>query len=266
MAWYTGNTLYDTLLIIGFVYAAGIAFSARYGTAAYGGRFGPKSKGIKFHPKLGWVLMELPALIFFPVFFFWGEHWSAPGALAILAIWMVHYLNRALINPMMMRVQPGTPASFNINVVVIGWVVLILHSYLNGAYAGGLGRHIWESDWISDPRFVIGVLVWAAGFTINVWSDAIIRNLRPKNPGPDDPRYRIPEGGLFRFVSCPHYLGELISFVGLSIFTWGLGGVFILAVTAGNLIPRALKTHRWYQKTFPDTYPAGRKAIIPGVL
>ena len=40
MQWYTGNTLYDTLLIIGFVYAALIFGSSLFGTAAYGGRFG----------------------------------------------------------------------------------------------------------------------------------------------------------------------------------------------------------------------------------
>ena len=49
MQWYTGNTFYDTLLIVGFLYALMIFVSSLYGTAAYGGRFGGsgKSKGIK---------------------------------------------------------------------------------------------------------------------------------------------------------------------------------------------------------------------------
>ena len=46
---------------------------------------------------------------------------------------------------------------------------------------------------------------------------------------------------------------------------WNLGAVFVLAMTAGNLIPRAIYTHRWFHKNFED-YPAERKAIIPGIL
>ncbi len=261
MGWYTGNVLYDVLLAIGFVYALGIYLSARYGTAAYGGRFGARSKGRKFGPKAGWILMELPALLFFPLFFFLGDNWQTPGALALGAIWMVHYSNRALINPMLMRVQPGSPASFNINVVVIGWVVLVLHSYLNGSFISEHAPHI-AQDWLADPRFWIGLSVWALGFGINIWSDAILRNLRPKQPDPAAPRYQIPQGGLFKYVSCPQYLGELTAFLGFSIATWGLGGVYILAVSAANLVPRAVVTHKWYLKTFDD-YPKDRKAIFP---
>lgn len=76
MQWYTGNTLYDTLLIIGFLYALLIFVSSLFGTAAYGGRFGggSRAKGIKLHSKTGWILMELPGLIVFPVVFFMGAN------------------------------------------------------------------------------------------------------------------------------------------------------------------------------------------------
>lgn len=262
MAWYTGNLLYDILLLVGFLYAAGIFASARFGTAAYGGKFGTRSKGLKLGPKQGWILMEIPALIFFPLFFFMGSNAADPVPLFLLGVWMFHYTNRALVNPMLMRVQPGSQPSFNINVVVIGWVVLVLHGYLNGAFVGGLAPHLHGADWFSDPRFVIGLIVYACGFTLNVWSDKILRDLRPKQPDPNAPRYVIPTKGPFKYVTCPHYLGELTSFLGFSIMTWGLGGVYILAVSAANLVPRARVTHRWYHRTFPD-YPKDRKAIIP---
>ena len=38
-----------------------------------------------------------------------------------------------------------------------------------------------------------------------------------------------------------------------------------LALSAANLVPRALATHRWYRERFPD-YPQDRKALIPFVL
>jgi 3-oxo-5-alpha-steroid 4-dehydrogenase 1 len=52
---------------------------------------------------------------------------------------------------------------------------------------------------------------------------------------------------------------------GFAIFTWGLPGLFILLITAANLVPRALSTHRWYHARFDD-YPKARKALIPYLL
>jgi 3-oxo-5-alpha-steroid 4-dehydrogenase 1 len=43
-----------------------------------------------------------------------------------------------------------------------------------------------------------------------------------------------------------------------------LAGVYILAITLANLIPRAVATHAWYQETFAD-YPQERKILIPFV-
>ena len=76
---------------------------------------------------------------------------------------------------------------------------------------------------------------------------------------------RIPHGGAFRWVSSPQYLGELTAWAGFSIMTWGLPGVMIFLISAGNLVPRAFQTHRWYREKFPD-YPRERKALIPHVL
>ena len=42
--------------------------------------------------------------------------------------------------------------------------------------------------------------------------------------------------------------------------TWSLGAVFVLLVTAGNLVPRSFRIHKWYQEKFPD-YPKERKAL-----
>jgi len=263
MTWYTGNSVYDTLLLIGYGYAILIFVSSFFGTAAYGGRFGTgkKAKGIKLGAKAGWILMELPGLIVFPIVFFMGPNWNNPVPLFFLAIWMMHYSNRALITPMLMRVQPGSSASFSFNVVVAGWITLFLHGYFNAAYLTEFGEQ-YTADWFSDPRFLIGLTIYLFGFVSNIHSDTILRNLRPKQPSPDEPRYKIPYGGLFRWVSCPQYFGEILSFTGFAIMTWNLGAVFVLAITAGNLIPRAVYTHRWYRKNFDD-YPPERRAVFP---
>jgi len=265
MTWYTGDTLYDTLLIGGFLYAGLILLSSLFGTAAYGGRFGSQaSKGIKLGSKAGWVLMELPGLIVFPVVYFLGANADQVVPLFFLALWMMHYSNRALITPLLMRVQPGTTASFSLGVVFAGWLTLFLHGYFNAAFLTQFGTQ-YTTEWFSDPRFIIGLCIYAMGFTLNIHSDSVLRNLRSKKPSPDEPRYKIPYGGGFRWVSCPQYLGEILSFTGFAIMVWNLGAVFVLAITAANLIPRALYTHKWFKKTFDD-YPSNRRAIFPGIL
>ena len=175
MQWYTGNTLYDTLLIIGFAYALLVMVSSYFGTAAYGGRFGggKRAKGIKLGSKSGWILMELPGLIVFPIVFFMGSNSDQTVPLFFLAIWMIHYSNRALITPMLMRVQPGSTASFSLGVVIAGWITLFLHGYFNAAYLTEYGAQ-YTDDWFSDPRFQIGLVIYLIGFTLNVHSDSIL--------------------------------------------------------------------------------------------
>ena len=264
MSWYTGNTIYDALLVIGFVFAAVIFLSSLKGTAHYGGRFGGRGGGFKLGSKPGWVLMEIPALIAFPIIYFLGTNAFEAVPLFFFCIWIMHYTNRALITPLLMRVQPGTKSSFDISVVVLGWITLALHSYLNAAFISELGD-FYTTEWFTDPRFITGLVIYLIGFTLNVRSDSILRNLRSKNPRPDEPRYKIPYGGAFKWVTCPQYLGEITAFVGFAIMTWNLGAVFVIAITVANLVPRALYTHRWFNKHFSD-YPKERKAIVPYLL
>ena len=266
MTWYTGDALYDTLLLIGFGYALLVFAASFVGTAAYGGRFGSKGRrgGVKLGSRAGWIIMELPGLLVFPVIFFMGPNAYEAVPPFFLAVWMFHYSNRALVTPMLMRVQPGSAASFSLGVIIAGWITLFLHGYFNAAYLTEFGDQ-YTRDWFQDPRFQIGLVIYLFGFGLNLHSDRILRNLRPKQPDPDAPRYRIPYGGGFRWVTCPQYLGEILSFTGFAVMTWNLGAVFVLAMTVGNLVPRALYTHRWFHKNFDD-YPPERRAIFPGLL
>jgi steroid 5-alpha reductase family enzyme len=102
--------------------------------------------------------------------------------------------------------------------------------------------------------FVIGVI-------INVQSDNILLNLRK----PGETGYKIPEGGLFKYVSCPNHFGEIVEWFGFALMVGSLSAwsFFIWAIV--NLVPRALDHHKWYKHKFAE-YPQERKAVIPGVL
>ncbi|MGW4632749.1 3-oxo-5-alpha-steroid 4-dehydrogenase [Nocardia sp. NPDC004415] len=263
MEWYTGNTTYDTVLTIGFAFAAFVMVGGLFAQSPYG-RFTSTKVGFNLNPKLGWWLMELPATVVFAVFFLTGPDPFSPTPLVLAAIWLVHYGNRGWFFPLSIRQVPGKTSSFNIGVVAAGVFVTALHGYLNGAMFSHDYLDQYSTAWLTDPRFLVGLAVYLCGFALLVRSEAIVRNLRDKdNPGATE--YRIPHGGGFRFVSSPAYLGELIAWTGFALLTWSLAGVVILLITAGNLVPRAFATHRWYKEKFAD-YPMNRKALIPGVI
>lgn len=257
---------YQMILYGAFIYAALIIIGGQIMPSPYG-RFASDSFGFNFSPRLGWFLMELPASVSFIFFYFQGQNRFELVPLFFLGIWCMHYGNRGFIFPFLIRAARGATSSFSILVVGAGWLVTSLHGYLNAVFISHLGEHLASTDWFTDPRFLIGICIYLYGFTMNVHSDAIIRNLRSKEEVErGDKIYRIPQGGLFKYVTNPSYFTELISFTGFAVATWSLGAVFVLVVSAANLIPRAFQTHQWYKEKFGDEYPAERKVLIPYIL
>ncbi len=263
MNWYTGNTTYDTVLTIALVIAVLVIIGGFFKQSPYG-RFGETAGGLNLNPKLGWWLMEIPATVVFVIFYFAGPLRFDATPLVLAAIWLLHYGNRGWFFPLSIRQVPGKRSTFNISVLAAGMVITSMHGYLNGAFFSNDYKHQYGTEWLTDPRFLVGVIVYLSGFILLVWSESIVRNLRDKkNPGSTE--YKIPYGGGFRFVTSPAYLGELIAWAGFALLTWSLAGVAIFLITAGNLVPRAFATHKWYREKFPD-YPAERKALLPGVI
>jgi 3-oxo-5-alpha-steroid 4-dehydrogenase 1 len=135
----------------------------------------------------------------------------------------------------------------------------VINAYLNARWISELGAY--PTEWLRDPRFLVGTLLFAKGMFVNVQSDNILFRLRK----PGESGYRIPRGGAYRFVSSPNYLGELIEWGGWAIATWSLAGLAFFLFTFANLVPRAIAHHKWYRATFPD-YPKERRAVIPWLV
>jgi 3-oxo-5-alpha-steroid 4-dehydrogenase 1 len=261
MKWYTGDVVYDTLLGCALAFA-GFVFIVSWFLPSPYGRFASSKFGVSLGPRLAWFLMELPATLSFLYFFSRGERRTEVVPLIFLAMWLIHYGNRGFFFPFSIRAAKGATASFSITVIVVGWMVTSLHGYFHATFFTRLGTH-YTIDWLRDPRFLVGLVVYYSCYVMNLHSDAVIRNLRTVeevNAGVKN--YRIPRGGLFRWVTNPSYLTELVGWAGFALCTWSLAGVFIFLVSLGNLVPRAYATHRWYKERFPD-YPPERKALIP---
>ena len=110
-------------------------------------------------------------------------------------------------------------------------------------------------------EFYLGFILFFAGAFINIKSDDILINLRK----PGETGYKIPQGFLFRYISCPNHFGEMLEWFGFMLMIWNLAGVAFFVWTVSNLLPRAWQHHKWYISHF-TSYPVDRKAVLPFVF
>jgi steroid 5-alpha reductase family enzyme len=176
----------------------------------------------------------------------------------LASLWIGHYVERTFHYPLKQRGQSGKrmPAT----VVLMALIFNVINSYVNSRSLGEFGPD-YDLAWLSRPATLLGITLFVFGFGVNRWADARLRELRAGG----DPGYKVPRGGLYEYVSCPNYLGEMLEWCGWAIATWSLAGLAFAAFTAANLAPRALANHAWYRREFPD-YPENRRALIPFLL
>lgn len=90
---------------------------------------------------------------------------------------------------------------------------------------------------------------------------------QPAAPDRTTGAYFVPHGGLFDYVSCPHYLAETVIYLALlGITSPPLAGP-VLGATVFVVANQALAAHLvhgWYHAHFPD-YPRSRRRLIPYV-
>ena len=247
--------VFHWLIIAWFVLALVVFVSLFFVNAPYG-RYMRKGWGATIDNRLGWLLMESVSAIAFALCYASGIFRFSPVMLVFLLISEAHYIHRAFIYPFSLN-TPGK--RMPLAIMFSGAFFNTANAYLNGrflfTFSGG-----YETSWLADPRFVCGALLFVAGFVINRKADHTLKTLR----GNGESDYAIPFGHVYRWVSCPNYLGELMIWFGWSLATWSLAGLSFAIWTAANLIPRARAHHHWYQENF-DGYPQERKALIPGI-
>jgi protein-S-isoprenylcysteine O-methyltransferase Ste14 len=221
------------------------------------GRFLRDGWGVTLSARWAWFIMEFPAALSILVTALAGAG-RDPAAFFFLALWQLHYLYRSLVYPFLL--PAGGTKSMPVVLIAIAIAYNSANGYVNG-YHLFHRPDVYGADWFSDLRFIAGILIFAVGAAIHVSSDRTLQRLRSAGSR----RYDIPRGGMFRYVSCPNYLGEIIQWSGFALATWSLAGLSFALFTTANLLPRALSNHRWYRAQFPD-YPGDRTAIIPGIL
>lgn len=254
----TEQTIYNLMLMISFPLAA-ITFLVLIFVSAPYGRHKRRGWGPSLPNRLGWLIMEAPSALIFALLFFIGETPKTIPTLIFFLMWEAHYIHRAFIYPFMIadgrKIMP---------IAIMSMAILFNggNTYINGRYIFHLSEVSggYAERWLISFPMIIGLTLFLGGFVINRWADCALQNLR----APGESGYKIPYGGLYRWISCPNYFGEIIEWLGWAIATWSLPGLAFAVWTFANLAPRARSHHNWYHEQFPE-YPTERKALIPGV-
>ncbi|KAM7264001.1 hypothetical protein ACFE04_001684 [Oxalis oulophora] len=103
-----------------------------------------------------------------------------------------------------------------------------------------------------------GFLLFVVGIVGNFVHHSLLSKLRPHG----DKQYKIPKGGMFNYVICPHYLFEILIFWGIALISQTLYSFSFALGTTFYLLGRSYATRKWYLSKF-DNFPRHVKALIP---
>lgn len=226
-------------------------------TAPYG-RHTQKNWGPMIDNRLGWVLMEFPSLLIFVLLVLLGPQPLSSPIWVLFTLWTIHYVNRSVIYPLRTKTRGK---KMPVLIMFAAIFFNLINASINGYWLGFVAPP-YPDDWMVDPRFISGGIIFIVGFIINQASDKKLIGLRTES----QIGYLIPRGGLFNYISCPNFFGEIIEWSGFALMAWNLPALSFAVWTAANLIPRALDHHNWYKRYFNEEYPKSRKAIIPFIL
>ena len=123
---------------------------------------------------------------------------------------------------------------------------------------------------------VPGMILFVIGEVGNCAVHLAQRQLR-KRPGSQSvlsssgSQHVIPTGVLFKYVSCPNYTFEIISWIGFGFMTFTLPAALFLIASVITLVIYAHKKQKAYKMEFDGKegrplYPPKRKALIPFIF
>lgn len=106
-----------------------------------------------------------------------------------------------------------------------------------------------------------GIVLFLVGMIGNFYHHYLLSKLRKKG----DKTYKIPKGGLFDLVICPHYLFEIIDLFGVSLISQTLHPFCFAFGSMFYLMGRSIATREWYMSKF-ENFPTRVKALIPYIF
>ncbi|CAI8054547.1 Steroid 5-alpha-reductase DET2 [Geodia barretti] len=203
------------------------------------------------------VVALVPNIVFFILsYFLAGQHFNQAPNIVFFCLYVIHYLERGIVNPLVSRYS---------NTKIRLWIPLswfltgLLISYINAEF---IGSAEYCNNYLYDPRFLIGLVLFIVGFALNRVADYQLVCLRESRT---DTKHAIPKGPLYFLISCPNYFGEGLQWFGWAVMTWSLAGLVLWLVSEATFVPRSRQNHKWLRNQFLD-YPSLRRGLIPFIF
>lgn len=185
-----------------------------------------------------------------------GEFWMDLSLRLPVVLWVLHFARRAAETAWLHRYSRE-------NIPIRDALLVYLYYW---------GFALWISASVSSPGYQLpgmrvvqaGLMIFLVGEAGNFYSHLLLRQLRPEG----SVRRAIPRGFLFDYVSCPHYLFEIVSWCGYALLT-ALPAAAAFALAGGVVLTIwARQRHENYTTTFDGKdgrhlYPPRRKVIFP---
>ncbi|XP_029642998.1 3-oxo-5-alpha-steroid 4-dehydrogenase 1 [Octopus sinensis] len=218
------------------------------------GRYSSRVWGYLINCKVAWVVQESPCLWLPACLFLFADspqlkEW--PNRI-LVCLFLLHYFQRTCIFSVLIRGGKPSPLS----TVSLAFIFCFFNSYIQ--VRSLMKYSIFPPNWLYSFQFITGCILFFIGMAINIHSDHILRTLRK----PNETGYKIPQGGMFKYVTAANLFGEIVEWCGFAIACWSLHASAFALSTFCVLIPRSYTHHKFYLQKL-DNYPKTRKIAIP---
>ncbi|KAJ6789557.1 hypothetical protein PWT90_09815 [Aphanocladium album] len=195
-------------------------------------------------------------------------------------LFVIHYINRAILFPLM---QPSmAPIHAAVAAMAVGFQLMNATCLASWLSAYGV---VTEAGWAAQsplPQFAAGLAIFYVGLAGNWFHDEELREirrreqrrqerLRAESGGKSEvvveKHYEIPQAGLFKYMLYPHYFLEWVEWLGFWIAAgWSCTPARAFLVNELlTMFPRAVNGKKWYVEKFGPEKINKKWAVIPGV-
>ena len=246
-----------------FVAATSASASATAPTSY--GKFSMEDIGTqKVSGRTNMLLIYTPALVYsgYKVLEMGGLHGGFDERMVLTASALAtHFAKRVLetlfVHKYSSRVHPAVGGFIGIYYALVCGIILSFQS------AVGADEYL---PWC----LAVGASLFLIGEVGNFVHHLYLAALRPKEVDAADvmavrKSYKIPQAGLFSQVVCPHYLFELIAWLGIAVMTQEIHAYLVFLSMTSYLVGRSHAQKKWSIEKIPG-FPKERKRMLPGLF
>ena len=180
-----------------------------------------------------------------------------PSLAAVLCA--IHFAKRCLEVLFLHKYSGRTDKATPTQISVYYTLMTILVVYASGG-------NIDKDSGDNSNMMMCGTVLFAIGIIGNFYHHYLLAALRSKNTS-TMAKYVAPRGGLFNYVATPHYLFELIGWLGIAICSNHLNVYLTFVCMSSYLSGRAVAQNDFNRRKFDEKdWPIERKNMIPFVF